>query len=136
MSLPTRRTIKRRKKDKKTSEFIKIPRSIFEKTLEVINDSQHIIWSDRNSACSKPIHRSFDNDLKGMRSDDLSSKISLARTCLLRRDVRNLGKTLSVINLSGSRVDCRWYPLCVKDTMGHPIESLRKISIDRVNLKR
>ncbi|XP_054742282.1 uncharacterized protein LOC129247256 [Anastrepha obliqua] len=106
--------IKKKKKNKIDNDRIKIPKDIFEKALEVINDSTHVTWVDRNSDCSKPIHRSFENDMKGMRSADLSSKMFLARDCLLKRDVRNFAKTLAVINPSGGRLDCKWYPLCVK----------------------
>ncbi|XP_004524224.1 uncharacterized protein LOC101457437 [Ceratitis capitata] len=114
MSTSERRSGKIYKKIK-TNEVIKIPKSIFDKTLDVINDGQHITWKDRNNSCSKAIHRSSpENDINSMRSSDLSTKMSLARNFLLKRDIKNVGKILAVANPSGGRLENRWYPLCIK----------------------
>lgn len=114
MSVSARNSGKIYKKNKITNNVIKIPKNVFERTLEVINNPQHIAWTDRNNSCTKAIHRSEENDIRGIRSTDICTKMSLARTCLLKRDVKNLGKVLTVTTPSGGRLDVRWYPLCVK----------------------
>lgn len=114
MSASARKSGKINKQNKNTNNVIKIPKSVFEKTLEVINNPQHTVWADRNNSCAKAIHRSSENNIRGMRSADICTKMSLARTCLLKRDVKNLAKVLTVTTPSGGRIDARWYPLCVK----------------------
>ncbi|XP_018784191.1 PREDICTED: uncharacterized protein LOC108965960 [Bactrocera latifrons] len=102
------------KKDKSPNNVIKIPKSVFERTLEVINNPQHPAWTDRNNSCAKAIHRSAENNIRGMRSVDICTRMFLARTCLMKRDLKNLAKVLTVTTPSGGRIDARWYPLCLK----------------------
>ncbi|XP_011190699.1 uncharacterized protein LOC105217410 [Zeugodacus cucurbitae] len=114
MSSSSRNNSKIKKKDNNTNNIIKIPKSVFERTLEVINHPHHIAWTDRNNSCSKAIHRSAENDIRGMRSADICTKMALARTCLLKRDIKSLAKVLTVTTPSGGRLNVRWHPLCVK----------------------
>ncbi|XP_037960030.1 uncharacterized protein LOC119689301 [Teleopsis dalmanni] len=91
----------------------KIPKQKFERAFKLLQESNNEFWNDENDACAVGIHRVSETEAL-ISTGAESSKLKHARTCLLRRDWRNLAKVLTITNPTGDQTNTYLYPLCIK----------------------
>lgn len=83
-----------------------IPKHRFDEALTMLTDPEHPIWEERNTSCSKSIHRHWDEYVAALSDHNL--RLKFARQFLVRRDWINLSKVLS-ISLQDVVTSCNSY---------------------------
>uniref|UniRef100_A0A1B0G501 Uncharacterized protein n=1 Tax=Glossina morsitans morsitans TaxID=37546 RepID=A0A1B0G501_GLOMM len=97
------------KNNLRASSKRKIPKNKLTEALEMLRNSDHEFWKDKNISCNPSIHRCYENN-PAMTSTYV--KLRYARQCLLRRDWDNLIKVLTISLVEEK--ESRYYPLFVK----------------------
>lgn len=97
------------KNNLRASSKRKIPKNKLTEALEMLRNSDHEFWKDKNISCNPSIHRCYENN-PAMTSTYV--KLQYARQCLLRRDWDNLIKVLTISLVEEK--ESRYYPLFVK----------------------